>query len=198
MARRPEQFAKVARTMKVSKDGAGAETDTICPKRSANMARVRSRNTTPERAVRSMLHRAGYRFRLHSRGLPGTPDIVLPALRLAVFVNGCFWHQHSGCRRASLPSSRRDFWLAKLNRNIARDREVLAQLKEKGWSALVVWECSTRRVEDLIEALSVEFDRMRLESAGAASAAAGIRRRSIRRRGGAGAPENSASRSVPA
>jgi DNA mismatch endonuclease (patch repair protein) len=132
------------------------------------MARVRSADTAPERAVRSILHRGGYRFRLHSRELPGTPDLVFPRRRLAVFVHGCFWHRHSGCRRATVPTSRREFWLLKLNRNEARDREAIALLKAMGWSVLVVWECSTRRTEDLTEALSVAFDRKRLELAATA------------------------------
>ncbi len=98
--------------------------DRISPeRRSANMHALRSRDTKPERRVRSDLHRAGYRFRVHRRDLPGSPDIVLPKFRTAIFVHGCFWHGHEGCRRAALLSSRIDFWRVKIERNMARDQE---------------------------------------------------------------------------
>jgi DNA mismatch endonuclease (patch repair protein) len=105
------------------------------------MARVRTRDTAPEMAVRSVLHRAGFRFLLHDRRLPGTPDIVLPRLRLAIFVHGCFWHGHSGCPRAKAPATRAEFWRDKLARNAERDRAAAAGLALLGWRTLTVWGC---------------------------------------------------------
>lgn len=101
----------------------------------------KGRNTSPEIAVRSMLHAMGYRFRLHRRDLPGSPDIVLPGRRVAIQVHGCFWHQHEGCRRATLPKTRRDYWLPKLMANKARDRDAEHRLADLGWTVQVVWEC---------------------------------------------------------
>jgi DNA mismatch endonuclease (patch repair protein) len=116
----------------------------ISPERSAMMARIGQRNTAPEIAVRRALHRLGLRFRLHRRDLPGTPDIVLPARRLALLVHGCFWHRHHGCRLAYTPKSRPKFWNAKFERNVTRDQEVRQALTDLGWRVLVVWECETR------------------------------------------------------
>ncbi|WP_225897128.1 very short patch repair endonuclease [Brevundimonas goettingensis] len=107
------------------------------------MRKVRGKNTTPEIKVRSALHRAGYRFRLHRKDLPGSPDIVLPSRKAVVFVHGCFWHRHPGCRAASSPSTRADFWNAKFTRNVARDRENIQNLESLGWRVHVVWECET-------------------------------------------------------
>jgi DNA mismatch endonuclease, patch repair protein len=107
------------------------------------MARVRRVNTAPEIAVRKALHSCGYRFRLHRNDLPGTPDIVLPRLRTAVFVHGCFWHRHEGCGRSTMPKSRVEFWQAKFAANIERDRRKVRELTELGWRSLVVWECET-------------------------------------------------------
>lgn len=112
--------------------------------RSANMAAVKGKNTQPELRVRKLLHRLGYRFRLHSSKLPGKPDIVLPRHRLAVFVHGCFWHRHAGCRKASMPAERREFWSEKFSRTVERDAEALRKLSDAGWATLVVWECETR------------------------------------------------------
>lgn len=117
--------------------------------RSAHMRLIRGRNTLPERRVRQLLHAMGYRFRLHRRDLPGSPDIVLPKHRIAIFVHGCFWHQHEGCRLARLPKSRHDYWLPKFERNARRDREAARQLRALGWRPLVVWECETARAETL-------------------------------------------------
>jgi DNA mismatch endonuclease (patch repair protein) len=120
-------------------------TDSISKeRRSANMRAVRSGNTQPEIRVRQIAHGLGYRFRLHRRGLPGKPDIAFPGRRKAVFVHGCFWHQHKGCPRASVPQSHLGFWLPKLARNSARDAEQLAAIKKCGWKALVVWECEIK------------------------------------------------------
>lgn len=108
------------------------------------MSRIRSGDTSPEIAVRSILHRLGYRFRLHDRNLPGRPDIVLKRHRVALFVHGCFWHRHRGCRFAYTPKSNISFWTAKFAENVARDRVVLRQLRRDGWRVLVVWECRLR------------------------------------------------------
>lgn len=105
------------------------------------MSRIRSANTSPERQVRSILHRLGYRFRLHSRGLPGRPDVVLPRYSTVVLVHGCFWHRHSGCRFAYNPKSRKAFWEEKFSQNIKRDTRVLRQLKALGWHVVTIWEC---------------------------------------------------------
>ncbi len=109
--------------------------------RSKLMSRVGARDTGPEKTVRSALHRLGYRFRLHDRELPGRPDLVLPKFRTVIFVNGCFWHQHPGCPKATIPKSNREFWKNKLGRNVERDRENMAALKSAGWQTAVVWEC---------------------------------------------------------
>jgi DNA mismatch endonuclease (patch repair protein) len=110
-------------------------------KRSRVMARVRSKDTKPERAVRSALHKHGFRFRLHRADLPGKPDIVLPARRAAIFVHGCFWHSHENCVAAKIPSSNREYWQPKLRRNVQRDRLAQAQLIKMGWAVRVVWGC---------------------------------------------------------
>ena len=120
-------------------------------KRSWNMSRIRSQDTKPEKAVRSLLHHAGYRFRLHRKDLPGTPDIVLPKYRTALFVHGCFWHRHPGCRYAYTPKSRVDFWQKKFDENVARDQRNQAQLKEAGWHVLVVWECELKEPDLLLK-----------------------------------------------
>uniref|UniRef100_A0A9E8A1E0 Very short patch repair endonuclease n=1 Tax=Bosea sp. NBC_00436 TaxID=2969620 RepID=A0A9E8A1E0_9HYPH len=128
--------------------------DRIPPeKRSANMARVRHKDTHPEMIVRHTAFALGYRYRLHAQGLPGRPDLVFPGKKAVIFVHGCFWHQHHGCRKATIPQSRREFWTAKLNRNVERDREVSLALEEMGWRVLVVWECETRAVASLTERL---------------------------------------------
>jgi DNA mismatch endonuclease, patch repair protein len=112
--------------------------------RSANMRAVPSRNTRPEVRVRQIAYALGYRFRLHFRKLPGKPDIAFPGRRKAIFVHGCFWHRHMGCRRASIPKTNRAFWRAKLARNASRDAKELAAIKRQGWRALVVWECEIK------------------------------------------------------
>ena len=109
--------------------------------RSARMARIRSSNTTPERAVRSALHREGLRFRLHVKNLPGHPDIVLRKYRAVIFVHGCFWHRHSGCPVATTPKSNTEFWKAKFDANVQRDARVQRALRKMGWRVFVVWEC---------------------------------------------------------
>jgi DNA mismatch endonuclease, patch repair protein len=111
--------------------------------RSRLMGRVRQKNSGPELLVRSILHRAGFRFRLHLRDLPGTPDIVLPHHGVAIFVHGCFWHRHPGCSRATSPKTRSDFWQAKFERNVERDTRVMMALREQGWTPIVIWECES-------------------------------------------------------
>lgn len=115
--------------------------DRISPaQRSANMGKVRSRDTKPELLVRRRLHKAGFRYRLHVKELPGTPDIVFPSHRTVVFVQGCFWHGHH-CRRGRLPVSNSAFWREKIQTNRARDNRVMEAVESLGWKALVVWEC---------------------------------------------------------
>jgi DNA mismatch endonuclease (patch repair protein) len=111
--------------------------------RSERMARIRSTNTRPEKAVRSLLHRLGCRFRLHGKNLPGRPDVVLPKYRKAVFVHGCFWHRHA-CRPLRLPETDAAFWAAKFAANVARDRRKLRAVRRAGWGALVVWGCQIK------------------------------------------------------
>jgi len=112
--------------------------------RSEMMARVRDRDTTPELRVRSIVHRLGYRFRLHRRDLPGTPDLVFPRLRRIVFVHGCFWHMHTCPRGRSTPTSNAAFWRVKRTGNVARDRLARAQLRRAGWRVLTLWECQLK------------------------------------------------------
>ena len=112
--------------------------------RSEIMRAVRSTDTSAEMIVRRLTHRLGYRYRLHRRDLPGCPDLVFPGRRKVIFVHGCFWHQHQGCKRARRPASNSEYWEKKLNRNIERDRTHLVALAAQGWEALVVWECELR------------------------------------------------------
>jgi len=116
-------------------------------RRSWNMSRIRGRDTGPELLVRSALHRAGYRFRLHRKDLPGRPDVVLPKYRTIVFVHGCFWHRHAGCRLAYTPKSRAAFWNAKFEANVERDRRNARELHRLGWKVVTVWECEADRPE---------------------------------------------------
>ena len=111
------------------------------------MSGIRGWNTKPEIIVRKALFSAGFRFRLHRNDLPGRPDVVLPGRRVVVFVHGCFWHAHRGCRYAKTPASRRAFWEAKLAANLERDTRVIEALLAEGWRVLVVWECATRSAE---------------------------------------------------
>lgn len=122
--------------------------DPLTPQaRSAQMARVKHSDTKPEMNARRAAHRLGYRFRLHRRDLPGTPDMVFPKLRKIIMVNGCFWHQHEGCRRARLPKSRPEYWLPKLARNKERDEQVIHTLNALGWDVLTLWECQAKNVD---------------------------------------------------
>jgi DNA mismatch endonuclease, patch repair protein len=110
------------------------------------MSRIKNRDTKPELIVRSLLHRKGYRFRLHKKDLPGKPDIILPRFKKIVFVHGCFWHRHEGCRYAYNPKSRVSFWQDKFNQNIKRDKFVQKELFQMGWQVHVIWECEIKRI----------------------------------------------------
>ena len=129
--------------------------DRLTPEeRSRNMSRIRSHNTTPEKIVRRLVTGLGLRYRLQRRDLPGKPDLVFGPLRTIIFVHGCFWHQHSSCRAGRLPTANRDFWAAKLNRNIERDAINKRALQKLGWRVLTVWECETAYPEKLTRRLT--------------------------------------------
>ncbi len=128
--------------------------DRLTPEeRSRLMSRVRGKDTGPELVVRRLAHRLGFRFRLHRRDLPGTPDLVFPRLRKAILVHGCFWHSHVGCRAGRAPSSNEDYWEPKLRRNVERDAANQEALRRLGWEVLVIWECETRKPAVLAERL---------------------------------------------
>ena len=116
-------------------------------RRSANMRKIRSTDTSPELAVRRLVHSLGYRFRLHRKDLPGKPDLVFPSRRKVIFVHGCFWHQHRNCIDGRVPKSRRDYWIAKLQRNVERDLQSQRRLRRAGWSVMTIWECQTKDPE---------------------------------------------------
>lgn len=122
--------------------------------RSENMRRIRSKDTAPEMAVRSLAHRLGYRYRLHRKDIPGKPDLVFPGRRKVIFIHGCFWHQHPGCREGRPPKSNTAYWLPKLERNMERDKDALARLAAAGWDVLVIWECETKDAEILARTLT--------------------------------------------
>lgn len=120
--------------------------DTLTPKkRSWNMSRIKSKDTTPERVVRSFLHRNGFRFRLHVKDLPGTPDIVLPKYKTVIEVRGCYWHRHPGCKYAYMPQTRMEFWQRKFAENVSRDKQTEQALKKSGWRVIVIWECEVKK-----------------------------------------------------
>ena len=125
--------------------------DLLSPeKRSWNMSRIKGANTKPEMLVRSMLHRAGFRFRIHDKSLPGKPDIVLKKYKSVIFVNGCFWHRHEGCAEATTPKTRREFWEAKFKRTVVRDKEQKDALEKLGWHVFCIWECELKHSADRI------------------------------------------------
>lgn len=117
--------------------------------RSRMMSGIRGKNTKPELALRRALHRRGFRFRLHSSKVHGRPDLALPKYRAVVFVHGCFWHRHEGCRYATTPSTRPEFWQAKFDANVTRDNTVCATLLEDGWRVATVWECALRKPDQV-------------------------------------------------
>ena len=116
----------------------------VSEQRSRNMSAIKSKNTKPEIAVRKLLHSMGYRFRLHRKDLPGSPDIVLPKYKTVIFVHGCFWHRHQNCKYASTPKTRQEFWEAKFRDNINRDKLNQENLSSKGWKIIIVWECEIK------------------------------------------------------
>ncbi len=122
--------------------------------RSANMRAIRSKDMQPELQVRSIVHRLGYRFRLHRKDLPGKPDLVFPSQRKVIFVHGCFWHSH-GCKISHVPKSNVSYWGPKLERNRLRDNGNIEALKKAGWQTLIVWECETADVDSVQERLSM-------------------------------------------
>ena len=128
--------------------------------RAALMSRIRGKDTKPEMIVRGMIHALGIGYRLHRRDLPGSPDIVFQGRRKVIFVHGCFWHRHSGCKFASIPKTRRNFWQRKFEQNVQRDEKTLDLLKDSGWKALIIWECETKKLkglrEKVMEFLSVD------------------------------------------
>jgi DNA mismatch endonuclease, patch repair protein len=117
------------------------------------MRRIRSVDTQPELRVRSLVHSMGFRFRLHRRDLPGTPDLVFPRFRKVILVHGCFWHQHFGCTRAFTPKTHGDYWLPKLRHNREKDEAAAAALAALGWDVLVIWECETTHAQVLVARL---------------------------------------------
>lgn len=117
--------------------------------RSAIMRKVKGKDTKPELVIRSLLHRLGYRFRLHRKDLPGKPDIVLPKFKKVIFVHGCFWHGHKGCKNANRPKSNVSYWNKKIDRNMQRDKTNQSKLKDMGWDSLTIWECEIRDADKL-------------------------------------------------
>ena len=115
------------------------------PTRSRMMGGIRGKDTRPEMTVRRALHARGFRYRLNARDLPGTPDLVFPKRRTIVFIHGCYWHRHEGCRYATVPTTNRTFWTAKFEANVARDARNIRELREKDWRIAIVWECALRR-----------------------------------------------------
>ena len=122
------------------------------------MRRIRSKNTIPEMIVRRIVYTLGYRYRLHVKDLPGKPDLVFRSRKKAIFVHGCFWHQHRACREGRVPGSRRSYWAVKLARNVERDREHLAALRRGGWKTLVLWECELGDKQGLVERIDGFLD----------------------------------------
>ena len=118
-------------------------------KRSWNMSRIRGKNTKPELVVRSFLHHGGFRYRIHQSTLPGKPDVVLSKYKTVIFVHGCFWHRHKGCKYAYAPKTRKTFWKHKFIDNVNRFRQVRMQLAKIGWKTLIIWECETDNIKKL-------------------------------------------------
>lgn len=119
------------------------------------MSRIKNKNTQPEIIIRSLLHKLGYRFRLHRRDLPGIPDIVLPKYKTAIFVHGCFWHRHSGCKFAYSPKSRVQFWEKKFERNVSVQKKAENELDQMGWRVFVIWECELANLELVMQKLTL-------------------------------------------
>ena len=127
-------------------------------KRSWNMSRIKGKDTKPEKAVRSILHKNGFRFRLNRKDLPGKPDIVLPKYKSVILVHGCFWHRHPRCKYAYKPKSRVKFWQNKFNKTVERDKFVKKELRKEGWKVIIVWECEIRKIEKLRNVLLTKLN----------------------------------------
>lgn len=128
--------------------------------RSFNMSRIRGKDTKPEFLIRRWLHRQGYRYRLHVRGLPGKPDLVLPKYKTVIFINGCFWHGHSGCKKFKWPSTNREFWREKITGNINRDKYYYGVLQNLGWNVLIIWECEVNHLtKESLTLIKKSFDK---------------------------------------
>lgn len=141
--------------------------DTISPvKRSNNMSKIRSKNTTPELVVRKYLYARGFRYRIHDKSLPGCPDIIFKQYKVAIFINGCFWHHHpkKDCKDSHLPKSNTSFWQKKIQMNVKRDRRNYRKLRKMGWHVFVVWECCLRK-EVALRQLENKIIKARAESA---------------------------------
>ena len=130
----------------------------VSEQRSRNMSAIKSKNTKPEIAVRKVLHSMGYRFRLHGKDLPGSPDIVLPKYKTVIFVHGCFWHRHENCKYASTPKTRQEFWNKKFKKNIERELEIQETIKNIEWRSVVIWECETKNIDNLKEKIIDVFN----------------------------------------
>jgi len=126
-------------------------------KRSHVMSRIHSKDTKPEMTVRSLLHIMGYRFQLHRRELPGCPDIVLPKYKSVIFIHGCFWHLHEGCRDGTVPKTQHDKWKLKLETNVERDKLHYQELQKMGWKVLVIWECEVEKQLDMVKLKIMDF-----------------------------------------
>lgn len=124
--------------------------------RSYNMSRIKGKDTKPEMLVRRYLHAKGYRYRLHVKDMPGKPDIVLPKYRTVIFIHGCFWHGHKGCKYYVVPKTRTEWWLNKINRNIENDKKAIKTLKKEGWKVIALWECGLKStpIDKTLSALS--------------------------------------------
>ncbi|MDY0936017.1 very short patch repair endonuclease [Pseudomonas viridiflava] len=121
--------------------------------RSRMMSAIKGKNTRPELLVRKFLHAHGFRFRLHRKDLPGNPDIVMPKLKTCIFVHGCFWHRHAGCRYATMPKTRPHFWAEKFAKNVKRDLQSTLALQQSGWTVVTIWECQLKDPEPVMSAL---------------------------------------------
>jgi DNA mismatch endonuclease (patch repair protein) len=120
-------------------------------KRSWNMSQIRSKETKPEIIFRKLIHREGFRYRLYVQNLPGKPDLVLKKYKTVVFIHGCFWHGHKDCRRASKPKTHKKYWYAKIEGNIARDKENKKKLRKAGWKVFTVWECKLKNLKTVLK-----------------------------------------------
>ncbi|TSC87300.1 MAG: DNA mismatch endonuclease, patch repair protein [Microgenomates group bacterium Gr01-1014_16] len=123
-------------------------------KRSEIMSRITGKNTTPELTVRKILRKMGYKYRLNAHNLPGKPDVVIHSEKLVIFVNGCFWHNHKGCKRSSLPKTNTEFWKDKINKNVEKQKQSIKALKKLGWKILVLWQCKINNNNALLKTLS--------------------------------------------